>query len=406
MKLWHKVALGLVLGVLVGHYFPIFGTHFKVVGDLFLKMIKFIIGPLIFFSLITGLTSSSEKGALGRASAKALFGFACTTIFAILFGITMGLICQPGVGVSLVASGHDGVVIAAKTSFSFIEFCVGIVPSDFVRPFMDNNVLQIVFIAIFIGICMNNLGQPVSMVKDFVHSVNKIISKMIFVIIELSPYGAFSLTAHTIGTQGIAIIFGLSKLVIVITFAMAIQYIVFGILIKIFGKISPMPFYKKSLEYQAIAFATSSSKATLSTTIQVCKDKMGISETSSLFILPLGAAINMVGLAINLSLTSIFFAQVYNVDLTLVDYLIVVIMSTIGSIGGAGIPGASLFMLPMVLSSIGVPIEGVALLAGVDRFLDMLRTTINITGDVTVTLIVDASEGKLNKGVYYKNDNV
>jgi Na+/H+-dicarboxylate symporter len=192
------------------------------------------------------------------------------------------------------------------------------------------------------------------------------------------------------------------SLVGVVSFAMALQYLILILMIFVFAKLNPMPFIKKSIPYQMLALSTSSSKATLPTTMQVCREDMGISETSTSFVLPLGASINMDGLAINLGLCAMFFAQVYGVDLSLTDYVVLTLTATLGSIGGAGIPGASLIMLPMVLSSINVPYEGVAILAGVDRILDALRTTVNITGDATITLIVDESEGLLDKDQYYK----
>ena len=175
-------------------------------------------------------------------------------------------------------------------------------------------------------------------------------------------------------------------------------------MIFVFCKLSPIPFYRKSIEYQVIAFSSASSKATLPTAMQVANEKLGVSESATSFLLPLGAALNMNGLAINLSLTAIFFAQMLNIPLDFHDYAIIIFTSTLGAIGGAGIPGASLIMLPMILSSINLPIEGVAILAGVDRILDMLRTTINITGDVTMTLIIDHSEGSLDRKLYYAKD--
>jgi Na+/H+-dicarboxylate symporter len=186
---------------------------------------------------------------------------------------------------------------------------------------------------------------------------------------------------------------------------MVCQYFVFGLLIIVFCRISPIPFYRKSIPYQALAFSTSSSKATLPTTMQICREQLGVSDTSASFILPLGASINMDGFAINLGLTTVFFAQMLGITLSLHDYVVIIITATLGSIGGAGLPGASLIMLPMVLSSVNIPIEGVAIMAGIDRILDMLRTTINITGDATITLIIDHNEGQLDEAKYYSFDN-
>jgi Na+/H+-dicarboxylate symporter len=257
-----------------------------------------------------------------------------------------------------------------------------------------------VFFAIFTGYTINKMGSSANRLKEFFHITSKMILKMITLIIQLSPLGAFALTAWVVGTQGFEVMISLSKLVAAIVIAMILQYLIFGILIYVFCRISPIPFYKKSLDYQVLAFSTSSSKATLGTTMEVCRN-LGISESSTSFVLPLGASINMDGFAIRLALTAIFFAQVMGVTLETHDYFIIILTATLGSVGGAGIPGAYLIMLPMVLSSVNLPIEGVAILAGIDRLLDMISTTINITGDATITLIVDNSEGTLDKEKYY-----
>jgi Na+/H+-dicarboxylate symporter len=219
-------------------------------------------------------------------------------------------------------------------------------------------------------------------------------------IIEFTPYAVFALTAWSVSEQGMEIMFSLAKLAGSILLAMILQYLIFGVLISFFCKLSPMPFYKKSLDYQIVAFSTASSKASLGTTMQVCRERLGVSQSSTGFLLPLGASINMNGFAINLSLTTIFFAQAMGIHLSWHDYMLIILTSTLGSIGGAGIPGGSLIMLPLVLSSVNLPIEAVAIVAGIDRILDMVRTTINITGDATISLIIDNSEGTLDKKVY------
>ena len=379
MKIWKKVTLGLILGILFGIYFPEYVSYIKPVGDIFLRLIKMIIVPLIFFSLVSGITSMSDPASLGRVGLKAIVAFLGTTFFAVVFGITVALILKPGHGVHINFDVAQN--ISQDKSFNIFNFFVNIVPENVVGSFTNSNVLQIVFFAIFFGLVLNKMDVSATPIKNLFHILSKIVLKMISMIIQLSPYGAFALIAAVV-------------------IAMICQYSIFGMLIYLFCRISPLPFYRKSLEYQVLAFSTSSSKATLATTMQVCRERLGISESSTSFVLPLGASINMDGFAINLALTTIFFAQMMGVDLALHDYLVIIITSTLGSIGGAGIPGASLIMLPMVLSSINLPIEGVAIIAGIDRILDMLRTTINITGDATITLIIDNSEGTLDKDTY------
>jgi Na+/H+-dicarboxylate symporter len=399
MKLWQKVTLSLFFGILLGVYTPEYVSYIKPIGDIFLRLIKMVILPLIFFSLVSGITSMQDPGSLGRVGMKAVFAFLGTTFFAVIFGLAVALILKPGKGVKI-NFGSD-LPLRIKENFDITGFFVDIIPTNIIGAFAEGKLLQVVFFAIFTGYIINKMGSSANQVRELVHSTSKIILKMIAWIIQLSPYGVLALTAWVVGTQGIDVMLSLSKLVIAIVIAMTFQYLIFGVLIAVFCKISPMPFYKKSLEYQILAFSTSSSKATLSTTMEVCREKLGVSESSTSFVLPLGASINMDGFAINLGLSAIFFAQVLGVHLALHDYLVIIITATLGSIGGAGIPGASLIMLPMVLSSVNLPIEGVAILAGIDRILDMLRTTINITGDATITLIIDNSEGSLDKEKYY-----
>jgi Na+/H+-dicarboxylate symporter len=400
MKLWHKVTLGLALGILFGIFFPELVEYIKPIGTIFLRLIKMIIAPMIFFSLVAGISSMNDPSSLGRVGLKATTAFLLTTTFAVIFGLGVALILEPGIGVHVdFRVNHD--VSSNQHKFDLGDFLINIIPESAVGAFVNNSFLQVVFFAVFTGITLNKMGSSATPVKNLCQSISKLILKMINIIIQLSPYGAFALTAWVVGTQGVGVLFALSKLVFAVVVAMALQYLIFGILIFVFCRISPMPFYKKSLHYQVLAFSTSSSKATLPTTMEVCREEMGISDSSTSFILPLGASINMDGFAINLALTTIFFAQLQQVALSSQDYLMIILTATLGSIGGAGIPGASLIMLPMVLSSVNLPIEGVAILAGIDRILDMLRTTINITGDATITLIVDHSEGTFDKDKYY-----
>lgn len=399
MKLWHKVTLGLILGIVFGIYLPTYAETIKPIGTIFLRLIKMLIEPMIFFSLVTGITSRDDPSSLGRVGLKATLAFFVTTFFAVIFGLGVALVLRPGDGV-FIDFGQSNVVVSPD-KFNLSHFLINIIPENAMATFMGGNILQVVFFSIFTGVTINKIGSSAAPLKTLFHQISKLILKMISIVIQFSPYGAFALTAWVVGTQGVEIMYALSKLVFAVVIAMAMQYLIFGLLILVFCRVSPMPFYRKSFHYQVLAFSTSSSKATLPTTMEVCRDELGISQSSVSFILPLGASINMDGFAINLGLTTIFFAQMLGHVLLPSDYLMIVLMATLGSIGGAGIPGASLIMLPMVLSSVNLPIEGVAILAGIDRILDMLRTTINITGDATITLIVDHSEGTFDKDKYY-----
>lgn len=399
MKLWHKVTLGLILGVVFGVYLPQYSETVKPIGTVFLRLIQMIILPLIFFSLVSGITSMNDPSSLGRVGMKSVIAFLGTTFFAVIFGLMVAFVLKPGVGV-VIDFGVPQERNFKQGGFDLTEFLINIVPNNIVGSFAEGKTLQVVFFAIFTGIILNSMGSSADSLKTFINSIAKMVLKMISKVVELSPYGAFALTAWVVGTQGIAIMLSLSKLVVAITIAMALQYLIFGLFIMIFCRMSPIPFYKKSFEYQSIALSTGSSKASLATTMQVCRQKLGVSESSTSFVLPLGASINMDGMAINLALTTVFFSQMIGIDLTTSDYMVIILTATLGSMGGAGIPGGSLVMLPMILAAVNMPIEGVAIIAGIDRVLDLLRTAINITGDATITLIIDNSEGNLNKELY------
>ena len=398
MKLWQKVAFGLVLGALFGIFLPTYALYLKPIGEMFMRFITMVIAPLIFFVLVSGITSMQDPTALARIGLKSTIIYMITTVFAILFGIGVALLLEPGVGTKLDLSNID--TIKSVEGFSLSSFLVGIVPEHAVGAFASGKYLQIVFFSIFAGIAINKMGSETTSLKNFFHLMSKMMLKMICMVMELAPYGVFALTACVVAVQGVDILLTLSKLVGAVLLAMALQHAIFGLMILAFCRISPMPFYKKSLTYQLVALSTSSSKATLPTTMEVCRDDMGMSEASTSFILPLGAAINMDGMAIYLGLAAIFFAQIFGIDLQFHDYCLIVLTATLGSIGAAGIPGGSIVMMPMVLASAGIPLEGIGVLVGVDRILDMVRTAINITGDVAVTLIVDHNEGTLDMDRY------
>ncbi len=399
MKLWHKVTLGLILGVVFGVYLPQYSDDVKPIGTVFLRLIQMIILPLIFFSLVSGITSMNDPSSLGRVGMKSVLAFIGTTFFAVVFGLAVASILKPGEGV-VINFGSSPEKNLKIVEFNLVEFLINIVPNNIVGAFAGGETLQVVFFAIFTGIILNVMGSTADPVKNLIHSIAKMVLKMISKIVELSPYGAFALTAWVVGNQGLDVMVSLSRLVFAITIAMVLQYLIFGLFIIVFCRMSPIPFYKKSFEYQSIALSTGSSKASLATTMKVCRQKLGISESSTSFILPLGASINMDGMAINLSLTTLFFAQMMGITLSISDYIVIIFTSTLGSMGGAGIPGGSIVMLPMILSAVNIPIEGVAIIAGIDRVLDLLRTAINITGDATITLLIDSSEGTLDRDLY------
>jgi Na+/H+-dicarboxylate symporter len=402
MKLWKKVIIGLVLGVILGITLKEQTVYIKPFGDLFIRLIKMVIVPLIFFAIVSGITSVQDSKILGRIGVKASIAYIVTTLFAITIGLTVGAVLKPGSGTVLNFANDSNQADLEGTTFHKIsEALLGIIPENIIDSMAQGTVLQVVFFALFTGIVLNTLDKESSKKLSGVFKLlANMVFKMVHYIVQLSPLAACALTAWVVGTHGASVLNGLVKLILCAYLAFGVQYLVFGLMIYVWTKLSPKPFFKKSIEYQAIAFSTSSSKAALPTTIDVCRNKMGISEVSSSFVLPLGASINMDGIAIYISMCALFFAQALGKDLGWTDYGCIMLTGTLGSIGGAGIPSGTIVMLPMVLGSIGLPIEGIALIAGIDRIIDIMRTTISITGDAAVALCVDHSEKLLDVKKY------
>jgi len=417
-KLWFRVLLGLVLGILFGFVVgPMTASsplgmdgkdfltiYIKPIGTVFINLIKMVVVPLIFFSLVSGIISMTDADAFKRIGLKAVAAFLMTGAFAVVIGLIFATVFHPGLGVDLSAlKAHAGAAASAPppaADFSIIQLLVSMVPTNIVKAMADDQILQVVVFAIFVGISVNSLGAKVDNLHAVFKSCALLVFRLIEIIIRFSPYGVFALISWVVGTQGIDILIALLKLIATVVGALFTQYILFGIMITFFGRMSPMPFYRKMVEPQLLAFSTSSSKATLSTAMRVVNERIGVSKSSTSFVLPLGASINMDGTAIYLGICALFFSQAYGIPLDSHHYLILVLTATLGSIGAAGIPGGSLIMMGMVLTSVGLPLEGIALIAGIDRILDMLRTTVNITGDSVITMLVDKSEGTFDRILY------
>ena len=436
LDLWKKVIVGLVIGVILGFDIARFDTvsflaeYVKLFGTIFINMIMMIVTPLIFFSLVSGINTISDTNALSRVGTKALFTYLFTSMFAVAIGIAIGHWFEPGVGLDLSglhssSSSEFELPILFKTILAIIPdnglgamagttmVKFGVVPNassdanalkhilEQITVSLKPDTLKTVFFAIFVGVTLVVMGDKGKNVSHFCHDAAQLMFKMIGFIINLAPLAVFGLMAWVTATLGIDALLQLGKLVVATITGMGIQYIFLILCFVFILRLNPLPFMKKSLEYQMIAFSTSSSKATLATSMDVAERKLGISKPINSFILPLGAAVNMDGTAIYLGITALFFAQAYGVDLEFYQYCLIVFTSTIAAVGAAGYPGGSLIVMTLVLTSIGVPTEGIALLVGVDRILDMFRTTINITSDVAITAFIDRTEGTFDEKIYY-----
>ncbi len=403
-KLWVQVIIGLVLGIATGIIFEERAEDLKILGKIFIKLIKMVIVPLIFFALLSGITSIAEGQDFKSLGIKGFVSYMFTAMFAVVIGLTTGVIFKPGEGVDLSNIGSD-ITPTATTPPTATEFLLNLIPSNPIDAMASGNFLQLIVFTIFVGVSINLISSDVVRpAKQLIDSSAQIMFKIIGGIVKLAPFGVFGFIASVVGTQGLEILESLGWLIIAVVAACIFQYIVFGLMLFFIGRINPMPFYKKMIFTQSLAFATSSSKATLSTAMDQLQNRLGVSKTSTNFLLPLGACINMDGTAIYLGIVAVFFAQAFGVTLETHDYFMLVLTCTLGSIGAAGIPSGAIIFMGMVLTSVGLPLEGIGIILGVDRILDMLRTTINITGDSTITLMVDSTEGTLDEKQYYAKD--
>lgn len=406
LKLWQQVFLGLILGVIAGIYFGEDAENLKIFGTIFIKLIKMVIVPLIFFALLSGITSMSGDGNFTRVGLKGFGAYLFTAVFAVFLGLSCGLLFEPGTGVDLkgILDTAGEATAPVKDTPSITSFLLHLIPTNPFESMANDEFLQIIVFSIFSGITINIVGEKANPLREFIFSASQVSFKMIEMIIKLAPLGVFGYISWIVGTQGLDILQSLAKLVVVVLAACVLQYIIFGFLIFFVTGMSPLPFYRKILLTQSIAFSTSSSKATLSTALAQLQNRMGVSKTNSNFLLPLGVCINMDGTAIYLGICALFFSQAYGIPLGFHEYTVLILTCTLGSIGAAGIPSGSIIFMGMVLTSVGLPIEGIGIILGIDRVLDMVRTTINITGDSAITLMVDSTEGTLDREVYNSKD--
>lgn len=412
MKLWHKVIAGMVLGIIVGLTlkefqikFPEYSEYFTgtveyfltPLGQAFIRMIKMLIVPLIFFSLISGVTSIGDPKKMGRIGLKATGSYLITTAFAITIGLSVGYFLKPGEGVELNLKKTETVAAEAP---SFADTLVQIIPINPINAFAEANILQIIVFALLFGFCLTRIGEKGQKIIDMNNALAEATYKLTDIVMKLAPYGVFGLMATVAAEYGLDVLLPLLKVIGGVYGACILHMILVYGMILAYLKLSPARFFKKMLEVQAVAYTTSSSSGTLPVTMRVAQEELGVSKEISSFTLPLGTTINMDGTALYQGVSALFVAQAMGVVLTGGDYITIILTSTLASIGSAGVPGAGLIMLSLVLTSIGLPVEGIAIIAGVDRILDMMRTVVNVTGDSVISILVDKTEGSFDKQIY------
>jgi proton glutamate symport protein len=404
IQIYNKIMVGLILGVVAGIVFQNQMAEVQPVGTAFIRLIRMVIIPLVFASLLIG-TASMDPKKMGRIGLKTLSYYLIYTAFAIFVGLVLANVFKPGSGLPdqvrdqlLQNYSADGARVSGLAEQANpIETLLNIIPTNLFEGLSTGTILQIIFFAIFSGVALalipKNKSGPV---LSFFDGINDTMIKIVHIAIKLAPYGVFALIAAVIGSFGTDILLTLLKYTIITISGMIILNFTYPIVVMFFSGMSPLRFMKEIRSPQMIAFSTSSSSATLPVTIETCEERLGVPRDIASFVLPLGATVNMNGTALYHGVSAVFIAQVFGIPLGIGDQLMIVLTATLAAIGCAGAPMAGILMLVIVLEQVGIPTEGIALIFGVERILDMFRTAINITGDASAAVIIAATEGELN----------
>ncbi|MBK5473325.1 MULTISPECIES: dicarboxylate/amino acid:cation symporter [Bacillus] len=404
MKQTKAILIALFLGLVVGLtlnlaapsiFEPLNQYAFNPLGQLFIRLIKMLVVPVVFISIVLGAAGLGDPKQLGRIGLKSISFFLVTTAVAISIAVTFALIIKPGAGGNFKTDGlkYEG----AKTETSFVDTLLNIVPDNPAKAMADGNMLQIIAFAALIGLGLAVLGKRVQGIHSLLEQGNELMMYLVNLVMKLAPIGTFGLLASSVGKMGLAGVAAMFKYMIVVMLVLIIHGVfVYGGLLKVLAKESIVRFFKHFGPVMAIGFSTSSSNASLPFAMKTAQEKLGVPKAISSFVQPLGATINMDGTAIMQGVATVFIAQVYGVELTVTQLAVVVLTAVLASIGTAGVPGVGLVMLTMVLNQVNLPVEGIALIIGIDRILDMSRTAVNISGDAICAMIVAKSEEKYN----------
>ncbi|MFN2102530.1 dicarboxylate/amino acid:cation symporter [Finegoldia dalianensis] len=403
--LTNQIFIGLFLGLLVGIVFNLFVPSsyikdtilvngiFDVLGQGFIRLMQMLVVPLVFFSLVTGAMSMGDTKKLGKIGVKTLVFYLFTTALAITLALLLASFIKPGVGIDL-SKVSQAVQADPAKAVSIKDTVLNLIPTNPIQAMAEGNMLQIIFFALLVGIILANLGEKAHNVANIFEEFNDIMMDMTMIVMKFAPIGVFALITKTFATLGLSAIFSMLKYMLTVVLGLVLQLLlVYMVLLTIFAKANPFKFLKKFFPVLGFAFSTSSSNATVPMNINKLEE-LGVSRKISSFTIPLGATINMDGTAIMQGVAVVFAANAYGMQLTPQNFLTVIAAATLASVGTAGIPSVGLITLSMVFNSIGLPISAIAMIMGIDRILDMIRTAINITGDAVCTVIVANSSGE------------
>ncbi len=398
------LASGLAVGVLINWLAPEGVVHevlveglFYVVGSVFIASLKLLVVPLVFVSLVCGTAALDDISKLGRVGGRTLVLYLFTTAGAITLALLLAVLVAPGAGFDL----PTNLTYEPREAPSVTETLISLFPTNPVRAMAEANMLQVIVFSILFGLAVTLAGEPGARLLATFRDANSVVLRLVLMLVHLAPYGVFCLIARVFATQGFGAIVHLAQYFVVVLVALFVHAgIVYPLVLRGLAGLSPLRFFRKMRDPMALAFSTASSNATLPVTLENAERRLGVSNGIASFTVPLGATINMDGTAIMQGVATVFIAQAYTVDIGMAGYLMVVLTATLASIGTAGVPGVGLVMLAMVLEQVSLPVEGIALIIGVDRLLDMVRTAVNVTGDSAVACVVARAEGQLDRETF------
>jgi len=410
IKLTKQILVAMVLGFTIGaliHGFDwsenafvgefLVGGIFSLGGQIFIKTLKLLVVPLVFVSLVCGASSLAGGNNMGRIGLKTVALYLMTTAIAITLALTVANIINPGLGINMA----EGMTFQAKEAPPFTQVVLDIFPSNPVAAMAEGNMLQIIVFALLLGVALTRAGDAGLALKASFDRWNEAIMQLVMMLMLAAPVGVFCLMV-TLGAQlGFGAIVDLLAYFLCVLLVLALHFLItYPTLIKLLVRVSPVLFYQHMAPVMAFAFSTASSGATLPVTLETVKKRIGVRNEIASFVVPVGATINMDGTAIMQGVATVFIAQAFNVDIGLAGYLMVILTATMASIGTAAVPGVGLITLALVLTQVGLPVEGIALIIGVDRLLDMTRTVVNVVGDATVSSVVARSEGQFEDEIF------
>ncbi len=409
-KIFIALITGAVFGVALHYVVPpsyirdtvLINGIFYVVGNGFLRLMQMLVVPLVFCSLICGSAAIGDTKTLGKVGVKILGFYMLTTALAVTVALSLANVINPGIGLNMAEIAAQETTVSE--SVSFVDTLLDIIPKNPIQGLAEGNMLQIILFALIVGIILAKMGEKTAVVSNFFSQFNEIMMEMTMMVMSLAPFGVFCLIAKTFSGIGFDAFIPLIKYMFSVILALLIQcFVVYMIMLKIFTGLNPVKFINKFFPVMTFAFSTATSNATIPLSIDTLDEKIGVSRRISSFTIPLGATINMDGTAIMQGVAVVFASQAFGIPLGIQDYIMVVATATLASIGTAGVPSVGLITLSMVFNAVGLPIEGITLIMGIDRILDMLRTAVNVTGDAVCTTIVAVQDKEFCKEIFMDN---